>query len=74
MGKGRKKKKEEDQDTDGSSGSMPPQRSKEIQVPYEDSPPSPPPGQKIHPRKPIPPLPKGRDIPDEDTSPPVEPE
>ncbi|MDQ5844156.1 MAG: hypothetical protein M3539_02545 [Acidobacteriota bacterium] len=50
---------------------LPEQSGKEAQVRYRDAPAPPPPGQKIHERPHIPPIPEGEEVPDKTPSPPV---
>jgi hypothetical protein len=54
------------------SGEMPEQTEKEVHVEYNRLPSTPPPGQVIHPRQKIPPVPEGEDVADASPSPPVE--
>ncbi|HEX8070471.1 MAG TPA: hypothetical protein VF546_11000 [Pyrinomonadaceae bacterium] len=51
---------------------LPQQTGKEVHVPYWETPAPPPPGQEIHPRQHIPPVPAGEEVPDDAPSPPVE--
>jgi hypothetical protein len=51
---------------------LPKQAGKEVTATYRSTPPPPRHDQKIHPRQPIPPVPAGEEVSDEDPSPPVE--
>ncbi len=53
------------------SADLPPQPADEVIVPYLPQAPSPPLGKEIHPRRIIPPVPRGPDVPDPHPSPPV---
>jgi hypothetical protein len=55
-----------------STGDLPIQSPKKIQIRYRPSPSPRPPDKKIHPRQKIPPVPEGEEVPDENPSPPVE--
>jgi hypothetical protein len=55
-----------------STDEMPKQSEKEVHVNYEPSPSHPPPGQKIHPRQKMPPVPEGESVGDDAPSPPVD--
>lgn len=55
-----------------STGELPKQSGKEVQVHYDPSPSPPPPDQKIHPRQKIPPVPEGEKVPDNTPSSPVD--
>jgi hypothetical protein len=55
-----------------STDEMPKQSEKEVHVNYEPSPSHPPPGQKIHPRQKMPPVPEGESVEDDAPSPPVD--
>jgi hypothetical protein len=55
-----------------STGELPRQKGKKVQVDYSPSPPPPPKDQKIHPRQKIPPVPEGEKVPDKTPSSPVD--
>ena len=55
-----------------SSGDIPEQTGKEVNIPYSSTPHATPKDKKIHPRNKMPPLPKGEDVPDDQPSPPLE--
>lgn len=57
-----------------SSGDIPKQSSKETKVPYVSLPTPLPPGKKIHRRQVVPPVPEDREVPDDNPSPPVDPD
>ncbi len=54
-----------------STGDMPEQKGKDTSVRYTSKPPSRS-GRKIHPRTPVPKVPKGEDVPDKTPTPPVD--
>ena len=57
-----------------SSGEMPKQTSKKKKISFHSLPPLPLPDKKIHPRQVIPPVTKGKEIPDNTPTPPVDPD
>ena len=69
-----KNSKNKKQDPDSSSGELPKQTAKKKKTPFLSLPPLPLPGKTIHPRQVIPPVTKGKDVPDDTPTPPVDPD
>ena len=72
MAKRKRKKDEDDKCDELSAGEMPQQLSRETDVPYHRKPAPGSKNKKIHPRQKLPPVPKGKDRPDDSPSPPVD--
>jgi hypothetical protein len=72
MGKDKRHSRKKPATESPAAGNLPEQTVEEVHVIYQDAPPSPPRGKRIHPRQVIPPVPEGEHRPDETPSPPVE--
>ncbi len=53
---------------------LPSQRPREVKIDYHPQAPEGEAGKQIHPRRAVPPVPEGPDVPDPDPSPPVDPD